>query len=170
MINRIYIEKAVVSLLLAAVYFLVDRDSVVAEGTECLSYSFFHANIWHLLGNIVCIWAIKGRFRWVFDYLIAVFVFSLPSLTDLPVCGFSCVIFAEIGRRFGRILAPWRMVKCVWPAFAIGIFLPNIAVFPHLWALTGGFLVAMVLQHREQLKWEFLYLVLWLRKKVYGRI
>ena len=159
-----------VSLLLVAVYFLVSRDTVTADWTRCLYYSFFHANIWHLLGNIACMWAIKGRFRWFFCYLVAVFAFFLPSLTDLPVFGFSCVIFAEIGRRFGRIPALWRMVKCVWPAFVIGILVPNIAVFPHLWALTGGFLAAMVLQHTEQLKWDFLWLVLWMRKKVYGRI
>lgn len=105
--SREVIEKAVVSLLLVAFYLFLPTFGYGGGPQHCcgieghLLYSFCHGNVWHLVGNIACIWAIRGRFWWGFDYLIAVAVSFLPSLCHLSVCGASCAVFAEVGRRFG---------------------------------------------------------------------
>lgn len=103
------IEKAVVSAVLVVFYLFLPTFGYGGWPQHCcgieghLLYSFCHGNVWHLVGNIACIWAIMGRFWWGVDYLIAVAVSFLPSLCAMSVCGASCVVFAEVGRRFGGV-------------------------------------------------------------------
>lgn len=146
------IEKGFVSAVLVVFYLFLPTFGYGGGSQPCcgieghLLYSFCHVNVWHLVGNIACLWAIRGRYWWFFDYVIAVLCSFLPVLCFMSVCGASCVVFAEIGRRFGRLSRAgigsslWLMCKCVWPAFVIGAVVPGIAVMPHLWALLGGYL------------------------------
>lgn len=68
-------------------------------------YPFFHANIWHLLGNILCVALLRNRvFKydtsfWLCIYAVAV-IMSFIAFSKLPVCGFSGEIFCALGLSF----------------------------------------------------------------------
>lgn len=112
-------------------------------------FSFFHANIFHLLGNLLCLVMLKGRMHVAADFVSAVVasfmpVIFIPALSpSLPVCGFSAVLFAEVGIRFGRSEQFMRMIKASWLFFTIIFFVPKIVMGIHLYAMIIGYLIGL---------------------------
>ena len=49
-----------------------------------LTYSFQHANLWHMLANLFVLWSINQRMNVVSGYLVAVAASFLPMFTDKP--------------------------------------------------------------------------------------
>ena len=104
---------------------------------------FSHANIFHLLGNLLCLWLMKCRFRLPQALAISFVCSFLPQWslwggTELA-CGFSSVLFAVAGMAWGEAGRFRDMVKkCVLPLIIVGLF-PNVNIFIHLYALLLGY-------------------------------
>ena len=113
---------------------------------EHLFSIFSHANIFHLAGNIICLWLMKSRFR-VAPALAVAFVCSFLPQWSLwggteTACGFSGVLFAVAGMSWGEARQFRLMLrKCVIPLVVCGLF-PNVNIFIHLYCLFAGYAVA----------------------------
>ena len=113
---------------------------------RALSYSFFHANWWHLAVNDVAVWSIFVPSRkcsagmLVAAFVIAVLVYPLSFR---PVIGFSNVLYAVLGLRTPPLSSPW------WkqPAVAVFVIVTLLLVFiPRFSATThvAAFLLGML--------------------------
>ena len=125
-----------------AAYHVSPLPTGEGSGVRLLSL-FSHANIFHLLGNLLCLWLMKCRFRlpqalgisFVCSFLPQ---WSLWGSTNLA-CGFSAVLFAVAGMAWGEAGHFRDMVKkCVLPLVIVGLF-PNVNIFIHLYALLLGY-------------------------------
>ena len=109
---------------------------------------FSHANIFHLLGNLLCLWLMKCRLRLPQTLAIAFVCSFLPQWslwgsTNLA-CGFSAVLFAAAGMAWGEAGRFKDMIKkCVLPLVIVGLF-PNVNIFIHLYALLLGYAYSYV--------------------------
>jgi membrane associated rhomboid family serine protease len=115
---------------------------------RALSYSFFHANWWHLAVNSLAIWSVYRRCKpcrdLVFPFLIAVLVYPLSFR---PVIGFSNVIYATIGMRTPPLSSPWwkRTEVIVFLAVTVLlIFIPRFSATTHIAAFALGMAGASV--------------------------
>ena len=97
-------------------------------------FHFYHSNIWHLLANASCIYAMR-RFRWLESYVIAV-VCSFFIVE--PTVGISGMVFAAIGCNLGE-RGMWKgLLKCGVSAFLFGL-LPGVSMVFHLLCLLNGY-------------------------------
>lgn len=113
-----------------------------------LVYMFFHANVFHLLGNMLCLYLVTtNRFISVVEhytvaYLIAV-ASSWLSCMSVPTIGLSGFVFAIIG-----MLTPFvyctRNIIIIALSLALGFVIPNSNGLIHLWSFTFGFLYGLV--------------------------
>ena len=109
---------------------------------------FSHANIFHLLGNLLCLWLMKCRFRLPQALAISFVCSFLPQWslwggTELA-CGFSSVLFAVAGMAWGEAGRFKDMIKkCVLPLVIVGLF-PNVNIFIHLYALLLGYAYSLL--------------------------
>lgn len=74
-----------------------------------LTYSFCHANIFHLAANLVVLWSLRNRICLCASLFAAVLASFLPTYVSQPTVGLSGVIFAAIGimwGKTGRFLTP----------------------------------------------------------------
>lgn len=107
--------------------------------SDFLLFHFFHANIFHLLGNLLALWLFRPRISTLLvTYPIATLSAYLDSLIPslqfsifnfLPTCGLSAILFAS----FARYYVAWH--KPVYPIFLITLitaFLPYINWHIHL--------------------------------------
>ena len=116
---------------------------------RALTYSFFHANWWHLAVNALAIWSIyrfpcKPCRDLVIPYIIAVIVYPL-SLR--PVIGFSNVLYAAIGLRTPPLSSPWwkKSTTIVFLAVTVAmVAIPRFSATTHVAALLLGMAGAAV--------------------------
>ncbi len=116
-----------------------------------LLYPFSHANVFHLLANIVCLWWLRSLHLPV-TYIIAVLCSFLPSFSLYgffagqgfalaePTYGFSGIIFAVVGVSWGKV---HRFRDMLWRNkwfLIITTFLPHVNFLIHLYCLLLGFL------------------------------
>ena len=115
-------------------------------------FALSHANVFHLAGNLLCLYLMKIPLRLPLTLGISFVCSFIPvwSVWEVQaVCGFSGVLLASIGYAFGD--AAWRnhsglwlkrMVKwCVVPTVVTGL-LPHMAMAFHLYCLAAGYLTA----------------------------
>ena len=124
---------------------------------RALSYSFFHANWWHLAVNALALWTIYNPQRkckacrdFILPYIIAVLVYPL-SLR--PVIGFSNVLYACLGLRTPSLRRSWWRQPAVILFIvltALMVFIPRISATTHLAAFALGVMLAAL--HRTYLK------------------
>lgn len=99
-----------------------------------LFFHFFHANIFHLSGNAMCV-ALLRNVRWVEAYVIA----TLGSLwIDVPTIGFSGVIFSAIGIWYGYSAEYQKALRSLAYAVVTGM-LPGVSMSYHIISLLSGF-------------------------------
>lgn len=129
--------RKVVVLISLLVLFLLLEPTPVYKGCGFLNhliFHFYHANIWHLLGNGLCIYAMK-RMNWAVAYVIAVVCsFAIVS----PTVGMSGIIFAAIGIRMGCFANVKGLWRCCISAILFGL-LPGVSLVFHLLSLLAGF-------------------------------
>lgn len=104
-------------------------------------YIFSHANIWHLLANIVCIWLIRCPFHLVGSLLVVILCSFLPCFTSELTYGFSGVLFCTVGISWGVV---GRFRDMLWKNkwyFLIPFLLPHVNVFLHLYCALLGYLL-----------------------------
>ena len=124
--------KALLSIVMVLLFFFTKRNG------SALLYSFYHVNVFHLAGNLVCLWLIRGRMELLPSYVIAVISALLPQFTT-PVYGFSGVLFSLVGLRYGKYSNFLTMFKkCGW-VLGLTIFIPNVAVLLHAYCLVLGY-------------------------------
>lgn len=132
--------------VLAAVHILGGiPDGFMEWGTlaRAASYSFFHANWWHLAVNCLAAWTIfRNPARPVRDlaipFLIAMAVYPLALR---PVIGASNFLYAVIGMRTPSFSSPWwrKSTTIVFLVVTIAmLFIPKIAGATHIFAFSAG--------------------------------
>lgn len=142
------LAKAVISMVLVVSYFAMpqfafgdDCSGTATYWTEHLFYPLSHANIFHLLANILCLWMIPCGLHLGSSYFVAVVCSFLPCFLGEPTCGFSGVLFAIVGMSWGRVKQFREMLwKNKW-WLVIPIFIPHVNALLHIWCLLGGFMV-----------------------------
>ena len=130
--------------ILTALHFAFGAPSFLIEQQgsflAACAYSFFHANIWHLLVNCLAIWGLFAKSKQPrnhFAHLATALIIAIlvSPLSALPPIGFSNIIYALIGLRTPALSSPW------WRRWPVIVFLlasvamipvPTVASVPHL--------------------------------------
>lgn len=152
--NKYEGSRFVVSLVLVGSYFLLPKygfTSSLSPLSSHLLYPFSHANIWHLLANILCLCLLRCPLHIFATYTIAVLCSFLPSFSlysllvgqgsalSEPTYGFSGVLFAIVGVAWGKVGRFREMLtKNFWFLF-IPAFIPHINFLIHLYCLLAGY-------------------------------
>lgn len=147
--------RYIVVAVLIAIYFIYGTPECYADGSlpfweRALTYSFFHASIWHLLVNCVAAWSLlvprrKGLLKdMLLAYVIAVLVFPF-SLR--PVIGFSNLLYAICGLWTPPLDSPWwkktEVVVFLVATIAL-LFVPHVSGLTHILAFLAGMAMAMM--------------------------
>lgn len=115
-------------------------------------YNFFHANIFHLIINLMVLWGIKNKLRPHIAIPIAVVSSFLPMYVSEPTMGLSGYIFAELGLMWGNT-EHWKgAIRKVLPVIIITMLIPNINGLLHLYAFFIGLVflyIAKAAAHHE---------------------
>jgi len=141
----------VARILILAVLVLLQLLFGVPEyllGTEdywlrALTYSFFHANWWHLAVNGLAVWTVykhpcKPCRDLLFPFIIAVVVYPLSFR---PVIGFSNVLYAALGLRTPTLKSRWWRQTPVFIFLAVTlamVFIPQFSATTHIAAFLLG--------------------------------
>lgn len=135
------IQRIVISVILVLAYFLFPAVGYVGgvHGANFV-YPFCHANIFHLLSNILCLWLLSCPLNILATYIIAVLCSFLPAFTSEPTMGFSGVLFAIAGVSWGRTGLFNEMCRRCLPLILITLFIPHVNAFIHTYCLFVGYL------------------------------
>lgn len=152
-----FVVRLLVSSCLVGSYFLLPEYGFTSFSTGPLTpsdllphlfYPLSHANIWHLIANILCLWMLRCPTQLAVTYAIAVICSFLPSFsiyemfvssTPEPTMGFSGILFAMVGISWGRIRRFKDMiVRNKW-ILIIPAFIPHINFLIHIYCLLAGY-------------------------------
>lgn len=145
-------------IILASLQAICGAPDFLIEGApwqRILSYSFFHANWWHLAVNALAIWTIYSRpcKPWrdlIIPYIIALAVFPLAAK---PLIGFSNILYAALGLRTPSLSSKWWRQPAVITFLVVTValvFVPQFSAVTHIAAFVIGMLCAAL--HRRYLK------------------
>lgn len=124
-------------ILILLVLFFLSEPTPVYKGCELLHrfiFHFHHSNIWHLLANASCIYAMR-KFRWLESYAVA---FGCSWLIVEPTVGISGMVFAAIGFNLGEKRMWKGLLKCAISAVLFGL-MPGVSMLFHVMCLFVGF-------------------------------
>ena len=125
---------------------------------RALSYSFFHANWWHLSVNGIAIWSIYSPKRLckpcrdlVIPFIIAVLVYPFAFK---PVIGFSNILYAVLGLRTPSLSSSWwkqtNVIIFIIVTIAM-VFIPQFSAITHIISFFTGVFIASVSRTFNQL-------------------
>lgn len=104
---------------------------------------FLHANVFHLLANVVVLWQLRFSLR----NLAVAYLLSIPATLAVwqgTAIGFSSVLYALMGMR----LEAWRLSRAEWTWFIAAnvatAFVPGIAFGVHCAAFALGWIYIKV--------------------------
>lgn len=148
--NRNIIIKLLISCCLVGSYFLLPKYGFTSFDyslQDHLLYPISHANIWHLAGNVLCLWMLRCPTHIIATFVCAVLCSFLPcpllplyGESSAITMGFSGVLFAMVGASWGRIGRFKEMiVRNKW-ILIITIFIPNVNFLIHFYCLVAGYL------------------------------
>ena len=157
------IYKVIISVALTLSYFFLPKYGYVAvsgfpvDYTSHLLYPISHANIWHLLLNICCLWMLRCPIRLHVTYPIAVIASFLPCLSfsvqhgfallTEPTMGFSAILFAMVGMSWGYIGQFRNMLwRNKWFLIILP-FIPHVNFLIHIYTMLLGYLAAYCYTH-----------------------
>lgn len=128
--------RYIVLTLLAVLYFTTEPTPCFygCEFTARFLFHFYHSNIWHLIANGTCIYAMR-KFCWIESYVIA---FLCSWVIINPTVGISGMVFAAIGCNLGKRCMWKGLFKCSITALLFGL-LPGVSMAFHLTCLLSGF-------------------------------
>lgn len=109
-----------------------------------LTYTFLHANVWHLFCNLLVLWSIRSRIESVGSFVIAFAASWLPMYVVGPTVGLSGWLFAAFGIMWGRA---GRLAECLrigLPFIVLTMLLPNVNGTLHLYCYLTGFVYGAV--------------------------
>lgn len=128
--------RCIIIIALSVVY-LTASPMPVYEGSPLyrhLLFHAFHSNIFHLAGNLICVYLLRNA-RWVEAYVVA--TLCSFAITE-PTVGLSGVIFAAIGICYGHLAEYGKMARCLAYTFVIGL-LPGVSMVYHIISLLTGY-------------------------------
>jgi membrane associated rhomboid family serine protease len=152
-------QKALVALVLTLCWVFIPITGYSSDDSSLLPHLLYplgHANLWHLVGNLFILWLLRGEtLRLWQDYAIAVacsFLPVIPGLWDffstgepLSTVGFSGVLFAELGIRWGAWCRQQQSAKAyltfcerLMPFVLVGFLIPHINWSIHLYCVIAG--------------------------------
>lgn len=137
-------QKILITILLVLSFFLMPRYALGKDSTFVYHALFpiSHANIFHLAGNLLCLWLFKIELHLPVSVAVSFVCSYLPQFTLWgmePLMGFSGVLFAIIGIMYGERNQPMRMLRnCITPLLITGLF-PHICLSIHLYCLLAGY-------------------------------
>jgi len=158
--NIRYVKILVFFMLVGSYFFLPKYGFTSFDGSfsgydiaNHFLYPFSHANIWHLLANMLCLFMIRCKMHLIATYLIAVLCSFLPSFSiydcvmqcgfaalSEPTYGFSGILFAMVGISWGKIHRLRDMVARNKWFLIIPAFLPHVNFLIHIYCLFAGYL------------------------------
>ena len=150
---------AITILLVVSFFFLPKYAYTSSLGIEHFLYPISHANIVHLLVNILCLWMVRCPVNILVTYTVAVIASYLPAvslygLQEIPTMGFSGILFAMVGITWGRVQRFKDMfIKNKW-YLIIPFFIPNINAFVHIYCLLLGFAYGYYSVYFSQSVWN----------------
>ena len=109
-----------------------------------LTYSFCHANIFHLAANLVVLWSLRNRICLCASLFAAVLASFLPTYVPQPTVGLSGVIFAAIGIMWGKTGRFWDSCCVVMPFIVLTMLIPGVNGILHLWAYIIGLIIGRI--------------------------
>ena len=159
--RRETIEKCVVTVLLTVCFMSLPATGYtngdMENGEAHLLYIVSHANVWHLAGNLLCLWLMRRRLYLYSSLMIAFLASYIPAFSiygDMGVTlGFSGVLFAIVGTKWGVYCDACRRTEdasiChksverflmkVLPFAIVGILIPHVNWCLHTYCLLAGF-------------------------------
>lgn len=149
-------DRAIISCgVLAAIYIAIGIPYgfvLWSAETRCLTYHFFHANLFHLLANLFCLWQIirTGRASWRrlgIAFLVASIV---PLIYDQHIVGFSNILYALTGLSFFSFSKQTKWTILIVSAAMIPF--PHIAGVPHFISLAFGIALAFAKNKIDQIR------------------
>lgn len=152
--------KSLITTILVVCFLMLPKCGFHTEGASGfqiinnLLFPLSHANVFHLLCNVYCIWQIRNLKRYVAPAFIISFLCSLLPEYLHNIMGCSGVIFSIVGLKYGEAYRFKDMVKANWWFFAITAFIPNVAVLFHLYCIIISFIIGNT----------FNFVVLWKKK------
>lgn len=109
-----------------------------------LTYSFCHANVWHMACNLFVLWGIRNRLDVVPAYVIAVAMSWMPMWTEKPTAGMSGMLFAMFGIMWGRTGMARECAKTGLPVILVMMLIPNVNGMLHLYCYAAGFMIGLL--------------------------
>jgi membrane associated rhomboid family serine protease len=142
--------RYVIIAVLAALYFFVPVPEILLSGSGILPaaiHHFFHANIFHLAANSLCIWMLykPGRYKAGRDILLPYAIATLSYFfATTPVIGFSNILFAVSGLRTPSLKHQWwrsRNAAMFFGFMLLTLFMPRVSAVTHIVSFTAGALI-----------------------------
>ena len=159
--KRETIEKCAVTLVLVACWLFLPATGYTNDDINRISphllYMWSHANIWHLAGNLLCLWLIRRKLYLYSSLVIAFLASFIPAFSiygDVGVTlGFSGVLFAIVGTKWGLYIGEWsrqgatpmvrkhagQFMMKILPFAIVGIIIPHVNWCLHTYCLLAGF-------------------------------
>lgn len=156
-------EKTIITFILAVFFLYKDTCPLPTEGVGWVFVSpFIHANIFHLMANVYCLWLIRYPLRIYATIPIAMVSLTMPQLflyEREPIMGFSGVLFAIFGWAWGNTIERERLIPltkrmtkvCLPPIIICGLF-PHVSMTIHIYCLYIAFVVAVTT--KKLLLWQ----------------
>ena len=146
-------ERVIVGLILIISFIFQHLFPPFREGLGVGFLFLFHANIFHLAANVLCLFLLKIRLRLPITLAISFVCSYLPQWSPWgtePILGFSGVLFAAVGIAWGRAHQFRRMCRyCLLPTILYGLF-PHVALTFHLYTLLLGYTVGTVMSRMSR--------------------
>ena len=137
--------KFVISFVLVVFYFFLPQFVFPDGGIIGHAlYPLSHANIFHLLANILCLWMISCELHFTTSFLLAALCSFLPCFVSEPTMGFSGVLFSVIGISWGNA---HRFKDMIWRNkwfLVVPVFIPHVNAFIHIYCLLAGYVVGRI--------------------------
>lgn len=144
-------QKTFIFIILILSFYLLPKYAVGSD-SDFIHHALFpisHANIFHLAGNLLCLWLFKIKLHLPVAVVVSFVCSYLPQFNFWgmePFMGFSGILFAIIGIMYGERNKPKRMFKyCIVPVIITGLF-PHVCLSIHLYCLLAGFAYGYVLE------------------------
>ena len=139
---RYSIVRLLLTLVLFLSYILLPQYSFPGGGfVGHLLYPLSHANIWHLLANVLCLWLVRCDLHLLTCWLLSVLCSYIPSLTSEATMGFSGILFATVGMSWGMTGRFVEMLKKNKWFLIIPFAVPHVNAFIHIYCMLSGWLV-----------------------------
>lgn len=123
-----------------------------------LLYGFSHANVFHCAANLLCMWLIRFRIRWVACYALSVLCSYIPcavwdwgsiSFVAEPTCGLSGLLICAVGMEWGRYGMLLKMMRHVGLPLVVFGLVPHVNMLLHLWCLMAGWMYGFLFAEAE---------------------